>query len=476
MKIYMMGVCGTGMGNLAIMLKQIGHDVIGSDTNIYPPMSTQLESAGIKILAGYNEENIKNTEIDVVVIGNVVRKTNPEAEYVLNNEIEYISMAEALNIFFMKDKNRFVVTGTHGKTTTSFILSTALESLGANPGFFIGGIPKNFSVMGRGTDSKYFVAEGDEYDTAFFDKKAKFLNYFPNYLIITSIEFDHADIYDNLEQIMNAFQQLVESMPEGGIIVYNKDDKNVLELIENSNIRAKVVSYGASENSKYFYHKVHIGGETALSSYLSFFIGEDEVRLKVPGKHNILNAVSVYAVLKELGFEGAGIAKGISEFKGVKRRQDIIYTIGDITVIDDFAHHPTAVDLTIEAIREWYPSRRLWAIFEPRTATTRTNQIEPELIKALQQADRVIIAPVNQPERVEEANRLSPSRVSNVLHGMGVISYAPENVDKIIETLMKEVHPKDVILIMSNGGFGGIYKKLKEQLKEVFNGVLENRG
>ena len=471
----MMGICGTGMGNLAIMLKSLGHQIIGSDEGVYPPMSTQLEKAGIILFAGFNEDNIKNSDFDLVIIGNVIRQTNPEAQFVLNNNVDYMSMAEALNFFFMKDKDRFVVAGTHGKTTTSFILTTALEELDAKPGFFIGGIPKNFGVMGRGTDSNSFVIEGDEYDTAFFDKKAKFLNYYPKYLIITSIEYDHADIYDNLEQIMDAFKSLTEMMPKDGLIIYNRDDKNVLSLIENSEIKAKTVSYGISDSSDYKYHKFYVNGE-GQDTNISFFVNDRELKLKVPGKHNVSNATAVYALLKELNFDETKIIQGLFNFRGVKRRQDIIYTIGDITVIDDFAHHPTAVSLTIEAIKEWYPNRRLWAIFEPRTATTRTKLVEPALINSLKEANIVIVAPVHQPERVKEIDRLSPQRIANTLNREGLTAYAPNAVSEIVAKIVKEAKSKDVILVMSNGGFGGIYKKLEIALKEVFNGILENRG
>ena len=464
--VYMVGICGTGMGNLALMLKNKGYYVSGSDSNIYPPMSTVLENAGIKILKGYSEENIKELP-DIAIIGNVVRRDNPEAQYLINKGANYYSMPQALRKFFFEDKQTVVVTGTHGKTTTSFMSAWLLETAKLKPGFFIGGVPKDFDTMGRPAQGDHFVIEGDEYDTAFFDKASKFFHYNPKFLIINGIEFDHADIFADINSIKSAFEKLIKMMPTNGVIVYNFDDKNVLDII--SKAPCKTVSFSKLSNKADFYLKDIRVDHTKSTPKLKFNVDNNRetkgYELSMPGIHNALNATAVIALSKELDINYDDVFKALSSFSGVKRRQDVYGLSGDRIIIDDFAHHPTAMAYSIDAINEWYKPRTVWCLYEPRSATSRTNILQPEVIKALSIAKHVLIAPVNQPERVEVQKRFDPDFVSSELRKKGVDANACASVDEMVDHLAKKTNKGDVILLMSNGGFGGIYQKLMEAFK-----------
>ena len=464
--IYIVGICGTGMGNLAMMLKKQGYNVIGSDLNVYPPMSTVLENAGVKILQGYKEDNIKELP-DIAIIGNVVRRDNPEAQLLINKGVKYYSMPQALSEFFFKDKTTVVVTGTHGKTTTSFMAAWLLENAGKKPGFFIGGVPKDFETMGRPAQGDYFVIEGDEYDTAFFDKAAKFFHYKPQYLIINCIEFDHADIYPDLQSIKNAFGKLISMMPTDGVIIYNAQDNNIKDLLHLA--KCKVVSFSADGKTKADYQASNLkivhgdivkNTEPKLNFDMTSNGNKELFTLGVPGVHNVLNAVAVIALSHEMGLSTETTKKALSSFKGVKRRQEVYGVAGGRIIIDDFAHHPTALSYTIDAIKEWYYPRKVWCLFEARSATSRTNILQNEVIEALSKAEKLILPPVNQPERVEESKRFNPEYVCKVLRDRGVDARTLAGVDEIVDYLSKNTASGDVILIMSNGGFGGIYEKL----------------
>jgi UDP-N-acetylmuramate: L-alanyl-gamma-D-glutamyl-meso-diaminopimelate ligase len=470
-KIYMVGICGTGMGNLALMLKKKGYDVTGSDSNIYPPMSTVLENAGIKILNGYKEENINNLP-DIAIIGNVVSRGNVEAQKLMNSDVTYYSMPEALRMFFFDNKETVVVTGTHGKTTTSFMVAWMLENAGLKPGFFIGGVPKDFETMGRAAEGEHFVIEGDEYDTAFFDKESKFFHYNAKYLIINGIEFDHADIFPDLQTIKNAFKKLIGMVPKNGVIVYNAEDKNVKDIIGNAN--CKTVSFSASDTPADFTAKdikiIHGDMENDVEPRLTFNVQNNSSKtafeLKIPGHHNVLNATAVIALSKQLGISKDKVHHALASFSGVKRRQDVYGVSGGRIIIDDFAHHPTAMAYTINAIKEWYYPRKVWCLYEPRSATSRTNILQNEVIDALSNAENMLLAPVNQPERVPVEKRFDPELVSEKLRGKGVNATTYKNIDDMIDYLAQNTSYGDVILIMSNGGFGGIYAKLMD----VFRG------
>ena len=467
--IYMVGICGTGMGNLAMMLKSKGYNIVGSDSNVYPPMSTVLENAGVKILQGYKEENI--TELpDFAIIGNVVRKDNPEAQLLINKGVQYYSMPQALSEFFFKDKETVVITGTHGKTTTSFMAAWLLEVAGKKPGFFIGGVPKNFDVMGRPAGGDNFVIEGDEYDTAFFDKASKFFHYKPTYLIINCIEFDHADIFPDLKSIKDAFAKLITMMPSDGVIVYNAQDKNIRDIIFLA--KCKTVSFSADGKTSADYQANNINVIHASVNNdqpkLSFDVTSNKEKinfcLSVPGLHNVLNAVAVIALADQMKLNTQTTKEALDSFKGVKRRQEVYGISGGRIIIDDFAHHPTAMSYTIDAIKEWYYPKKIWCLFEARSATSRTNILQNEVIDALSKAERIILPPVHQPERVEESKRFNPEYVCKVLRNRGVDAHNLGSVDEIVEYLVKNTSSGDVILIMSNGGFGGIYQKLMNAL------------
>lgn len=470
-KIYMVGICGTGMGNLALMLKRKGYDVTGSDSNVYPPMSTVLENAGIKILNGYKEENIYHLP-DIAIIGNVVRRDNVEAQKIINSDVTYHSMPEALRIFFFDDKETIVITGTHGKTTTSFMTAWMLENAGLKPGFFIGGVPKDFETMGRAAEGEHFVIEGDEYDTAFFDKESKFFHYKAKYLIINGIEFDHADIFPNIDAIKNAFKKLIGMIPADGVIVYNAEDKNVKDIIGNA--KCKTVSFGASDVPADFCAKnikvIHGDIEANTQPKLVFESHNNnsifKFELKIPGHHNVLNAMAVIALAKQLGISDEKVRHALSSFNGVKRRQDVYGISGGRIIIDDFAHHPTAMAYSINAIKDWYYPRKVWCLYEPRSATSRTNILQNEVIDALSNAENMLLAPVNQPERVAAEKRFDPDLVCKTLRAKGVNATTHKSVDDMVDYLKENTDFGDVILIMSNGGFGGIYSKLME----VFRG------
>jgi UDP-N-acetylmuramate: L-alanyl-gamma-D-glutamyl-meso-diaminopimelate ligase len=455
--IYILGICGTGMGTLAIMLKKEGYNVFGSDKNIYPPMSNTLKDNKIKILTGYKKENIKDN-YDLVIIGNVIRKDNEEANEIIKRKIPYISLPEAIKKFFIKDKKSIVVTGTHGKTTSSFMMSWVLENANKNPGFFVGGISKNFNISGRSTDSNYFVTEGDEYDTVYYDKVPKFYHYSTKYLIINSIEFDHIDIYKNIDEIKKVFLNLIKMIPSDGVIVYNYDDKNIKDLIKHA--KCKTISFSRFNKNAYFYSSEEKIIYENKKTYMSFNVNNEEYRMQIPGTHNVLNALSVIAMAEYLKIKKDDIKKAFLSFKSVKRRQEVYGIVNGRIIIDDFAHHPSAVAYTIDAIKKWYKDKNIWCILEPRTATFRTNKLEDETIKALSNGDKIILSSVHLKDRVKEEERFSPKRVTERLKQIGKLCVYKENVNEILKYLKENTLKGDVILIMSNGGFDNIYEKL----------------
>lgn len=467
--IYLLGICGTGMGNFALMLKEKGYNVSGSDKDIYPPMSTKLISSGIEIKQGYSKDNLTQKP-DLVIIGNVIRRDNEEAVYVMENKIEHLSMPQALRKFFFDNKETIVVTGTHGKTTTSFFISWLLETAKLKPGFFIGGIPKNFSnLMGRGTDGKYFVIEGDEYDTVYYDKVPKFYHYNPKYLVINGIEFDHGDIYKDIESIIAVFEHLIKMVPSDGLIIYNADDSNVNKIITNA--KCKVLSFSSKNiNSDYFIRHSEVENNVDCNKNKYKFLlktpnGDKIFRTTMPGKHNILNAVVTIALAEHFKISDELINKTLETFSGVKRRLDVYAEVNGRIIMDDFAHHPTAISYSIDAVNTWYKDKKIWCVFEPRTATSRTNVLQPELIEALMNASNVLLAPVHQPERVELAKRFDPEYVCKILKEKDINAVNFKSVDDLIAYLLKNVKANELILIMSNGGFNNIYEKLVEGFK-----------
>ena len=435
--VHFVGICGTAMAGVAAMCRERGYQVTGSDQNVYPPMSTFLESRGIRILNGYRAENLDHRP-DLIVIGNAMKRGNPEIERILNDRLNYCSLPQLLREFFLRGKHNIVVAGTHGKTTTASLLAWVLESAGEAPGFLIGGIPNNFGTGARAGQGRYFVVEGDEYDTAFFDKRSKFVHYLPDTVILNNIEFDHADIFPDLAAVKRAFRQLVAVVPQRGLIIANGADANVREVVAGSQSRVR------------------------------FFTRDDFAGYTIPlaGEHNRHNAAAVAVCCAELGFSREQIQRGFDSFGGVKRRMEVRGEAAGVTVLDDFAHHPTALAETIRAIRQRYPARRLWALFEPRSNSTRRNIFQRELTEALSLADGVVVARVDRWNELAASERLDPERLVAELTARGKPAFYAPGADEIVAALLPRLRPGDVVAAFSNGGFGGVHEKLLARLRQ----------
>ncbi len=474
--IHFMGICGTAMGSLAGLLKDRGFKITGSDQNIYPPMSTQLESLGIPIYKGYKKENLE-PKPDFVVVGNVISSHFEEAQALLNSGIPFTSLPAALGEWVIEDRSCLVVAGTHGKTTTTSMASWVAEVCGYRPGFLIGGIPLNFPRSFRNpvddnSPEQLFVIEGDEYDTAFFDKVPKFVHYKPKYVILTSIEFDHADIYNNLDEVLVSFRKLLELIPEDGCLVYNKEDENIQKIL--SSCRAKKISYGMSDGQYRVSDRANLVGRNQFSVHYyeesAGATGHEDFRsvadlaLKSFGPHNTMNALAVYAMSRELGWTNSKVLQAFADFKGVKRRQEIIGEKNNVTVVEDFAHHPTAVSLTLDCMREQFPQRRVISIFEPRSATSRRRVFELEFAQALAKSDVVLLPRAFDQEKIKEEERFSSERVVEILKSQNHQAHYCSDHSEILSNLKEIMAPGDVVLIMSNGGFGGIYEEILKLL------------
>ncbi|RMD99764.1 MAG: UDP-N-acetylmuramate:L-alanyl-gamma-D-glutamyl-meso-diaminopimelate ligase, partial [Calditrichaeota bacterium] len=407
-RIYLIAICGTGMASLAAMLKSKGYEVWGSDENIYPPMSTFLEEQQIPVLKGFNPAHLSPPP-DLVVIGNAMSRGNAEVEYVLNEKIPYTSLPAALREFFIRGKYACVVTGTHGKTTTASMLAWILQHAGKAPNFFIGGIPENFGQGFQLTGGKYFVIEGDEYDSAFFDKSPKFLHYLPDLLIINNIEYDHADIYRNLEEIKTAFHRLIRIIPGKGHIIANNDDPVVKELVQT--VYSQLHLFGEAGAAPWQFADVQFTAAGTKFKVVHRAKELCEIEMGLNGLHNVRNALAAFVAATQLGLSPAEIAAGLRTFKGVRRRLTQIAEIDNIKIFDDFAHHATAVRETLRGLRARYPERRIWAIFEPRTASAKRKFFEAQYYQAFDAADKAVIAPLDRPGKVPEAERLSVSRI-----------------------------------------------------------------
>jgi UDP-N-acetylmuramate: L-alanyl-gamma-D-glutamyl-meso-diaminopimelate ligase len=455
----MLGIGGTGMGSLARLLVDIGHSVTGTDGKIYPPMSDQLSELGIEPFEGYDAANIDRANPDLVIIGNVIRSENPEAVEVLRQKLSVKSMPSAIEDIFLGDKTPLVIAGTHGKTTLTSLIAWLLESAEMKPGFMVGGVPLNFKKSARPGEGPHFVIEGDEYDSAFFDKGPKFLHYRPEALILTSIEFDHADIYQNLEHILKSFRQLIAIMPPAGIIIANGDDERITEIVKNAPCR--VITYGLSGDAMCHPTDIEISDKGT-----SFKLSGLDNKFRVPmwGKHNLMNVTAALSLLTELGIEPEKLAMGLLSFLGVKRRQETIYDDKGVTIIEDFAHHPTAVGKTIEAMKMRFPDRKVWAIFEPRSNTSRRNIFQEEFAEALSKADHAIIAGVHRAAELKPDERLKPDEIVSVLNKHGIDAHHISDTKLIIEHISRGIKHGDVILIMSNGGFDGLPSKLVDAM------------
>ncbi|MCS7063060.1 MAG: UDP-N-acetylmuramate:L-alanyl-gamma-D-glutamyl-meso-diaminopimelate ligase [Methylacidiphilales bacterium] len=457
---HFIGICGTAMGAVAAMLKRQGYKVTGSDEQIYPPMSTFLENEGISVQKGYRPENLPGDPSSIIIVGNTIKRGNPEIEAVLNQKRFYISLPEALKTYFLRGKRNVVITGTHGKTTTTSITAWLLESAQLHPSFLIGGIPENFGLGCRHVQSDFWILEGDEYDTAFFDKRSKFIHYLPEIVVINNIEFDHADIYENLDAIKLSFRRLMNIIPQNGLVIYNADDTHACEVA--STALAKKIGVSMRKNSGV----QNISDIQLHPQYSAFTYLNQRFTLPMAGEINIRNAAMAITVAQHLGIPLHQIAIALREFKGVRRRQQHRGEVNGIHVIDDFGHHPTAIRETIRAIRQQYPRSRIWAIFEPRSNTTRRAVFQNILPDALATADAVIVAQVAALQQIPENERLNPERVVKDIQAKGVPAYYEPHVDAIIQRVLSTAQVNDVLLILSNGGFDQIHDKLLHALAE----------
>lgn len=463
MKIYFIGICGTAMGNGALLLREMGYEVSGSDENVYPPMSDLLEASGITVYKGYDPAHIKSAKPDLVVIGNAMSRGNVEVEFTLTEKIRYTSLAQLLKEYVIQGKESVVVSGTHGKTTTSALAAWVFESAGLDPNFLVGGVLENF---GRGYQarpkSRYVILEGDEYDTAFFDKRSKFLHYLPTTLIVNNIEFDHADIFSSLDEIKLSFRRLVNLVPQKGIVIANGDDVNVKEIIHNS--IASVETFGTSATCSWQ------ASNMSYASYSSRFDvihnGKKEITLEVNllGEFNIMNALAVTIAARRHGISYEAIGKAFSTFKNVKRRLEFKGEFGGVKVYDDFAHHPTAIRETLKAFRTKYPKQKIIAIFEPRSNTTRRNIFQKELADCFAGADAVFISQIARLHLLDESERLDPEKVMVDIRAQGKEAFYLPDAETISIKTSEIAKSGDVIIVMSNGSFGGIHEMLKKKL------------
>ena len=449
------------MATLAALLKSRGLDVRGSDQNVYPPMSDFLEQQGIKALQGYRPEHI-TSELDLVIVGNAISRGNPELEEVLDRKIRYCSLPEAIRDHFLWGARSVVIAGTHGKTTTTSLTGWLLAHGGADPNVFIGGIAENFESSYRIGGGREFVIEGDEYDSAFFDKTAKFLKYLPDIAVVNNIEYDHADIYPDLDAIRLAFQRFVNLVPRRGLLLLGADNTEALALKPRA--RCKVETFGLSDGADWQAHDLRINSTSTAFSVRrqGTAIGSFEVPLL--GAYNVRNALAAIAVGSAVGVNIDTLAEGLRRFRGVRRRLELRGTADGVSVYDDFAHHPTAIGETLAGVRSAYPGRRLWAIFEPRSATACRRIFHGEFARALAGADRVVLPAVFR-STLPEDQRLSPEALVADLRASGVDARFIPRVDDIVGTVARDARPGDLVVVMSNGGFEGIHQKLLTALQ-----------
>jgi UDP-N-acetylmuramate: L-alanyl-gamma-D-glutamyl-meso-diaminopimelate ligase len=482
--IHLIGICGTAMASLAGMLQAQGHRITGSDAAAYPPMSDVLAALGIPLLQPYAEANL-DPRPELVIVGNAISRGNVDLEYVLDHRIPFTSMAAVLHDEFLPGRESLVVAGTHGKTTTTSMLAWIYEVASRTqprfaPSFLIGGVAENFgtSFMLRpfveGARQPLLI-EGDEYDTAFFDKGPKFLHYFPDAAILTHVEFDHADIYPDLAAVKTAFKRLVNLVPRRGRLVAFDGSENVSECVGRA--FCAVERYGFAPGSHWRVQNMRHDG--SATSWILLRGGEPFAELALPmaGEHNALNATAAAALAAGQGIPTAAIAEALATFRSVKRRLEVRAEVGGVTIIDDFAHHPTAIRETLRALRTAYPQtgsgeRRLWAILEPRSNTLRRNVFEGALVESLALADRVVLAAVFQSEAIPASERLHPENVVAALRARGVEAAMQADADAIVAAIAPELRAGDVVAILSNGGFGRIYEKLPQALARLTKPTL----
>jgi UDP-N-acetylmuramate: L-alanyl-gamma-D-glutamyl-meso-diaminopimelate ligase len=455
--VHFIGIGGTAMASAAVAMHELGYQVTGSDQDvIYPPMSTFLAERSIRVMAGYAEVNLAHRP-DLVVVGNAISRGNPEAEAVLERKLRYCSLPELLKEFFIRGRRSLVVTGTHGKTTTASLLAWVLESAGLNPSFLIGGIPRNLGQGARFTNSEWFVIEGDEYDTAFFDKRSKFVHYLPEVAIVNNLEFDHADIFPTLADIQLSFRRFIHLIPRNGLLLANGDETNITPLLDVRHCPVKRFGLGAANELK-------ASGLVLRDDSSEFELGGTRFRIPMVGELNVRNALAVTAAARHCGIRDSAIQTAFDSFLSVKRRMEVRGEAGGVTVIDDFGHHPTAIRETVRALRVKFPGRRIWAVFEPRSNTTRRNVFQQELVDALERADAVVVAEVARLEQLPMGERLNPEKLMQDLRLTGKPAAYLPTVESIVDHVGSGARPGDVVCVFSNGGFGDIHNRLLARL------------
>jgi UDP-N-acetylmuramate: L-alanyl-gamma-D-glutamyl-meso-diaminopimelate ligase len=463
--VHMLGVAGSAMAPVAGMLKERGFHVTGSDVNVYPPASTLLNALGIRWNEGYRAENLKPAP-DLTVIGNAISRGNPEIEYILDEKIPYCSMPQLLEEYFLPGRSPLVVAGTHGKTTTTAMLAWIFHTAGRRPDFLIGGVAPNFGERSYGLGGgEEFIIEGDEYDTAFFDKAPKFLHYHPDELILTSLEYDHADIYPDLASIALQFQRLVNLVPRRGRILIWADSKGLDDVTAKA--FCPVETFGLTAEADWC--AGDISWRDSATEFRVAHRGREVVYVRLPmaGRHNVLDALAAIALASGRDVPASAIHEALATFKSVRRRMEVKGEPGGVLVVEDFAHHPTAIGLTLEATRTRWPGRKIWAAVEPRSNTMRRKVFQDALPQALSAADAVLFGPVNRASMLEEADRLSPEAIAKSIRSRGRAATACSSSEEISEYLAANATPGDIILIMSNGGFDGLTAKLLEKLGAV---------
>lgn len=463
--LHFMGIAGTAMGALAVMMKDRGYTVTGSDTGCYPPMSDVLAAAGIPVMQGFEAHHLDHGP-DLVVVGNVIRASYAEAEALIARDLPYLSLPELLGEAFLRHRHAVVIAGTHGKTTTTALTAWLLASAGRDPGWLVGGVAPDLGRSARAGDGPEFVIEGDEYDTAWFDKVPKFVHYHPRTAVLTSVELDHIDIYDDLDAVRAAFRLLIDRLPEDGLLVARGDDPEVRALAAHA--RCPVWRYGPDQPWDGRIERVDPATGTMDFTVLRDGVALGTFTSRLVGEHNLANQVAAAAVATSRGVEPAQLAAAFRMFRGIKRRQEVLGEPGDVTVLDDFAHHPTAVRVTLEALRTRFGGRRLWAIFEPRSATSRRNVFQDAYAEAFDAADRVVLAPPYDTSRIEEDGRFSSQVLARALTARGVDAEVLPDAPTIAAVVAAQAMPHDVVAILSNGGFGGLHGRLLDALTERF--------
>jgi UDP-N-acetylmuramate: L-alanyl-gamma-D-glutamyl-meso-diaminopimelate ligase len=462
---YFIGIAGSAMAGVAAALKEQGHTISGSDNGVYPPMSTFLAEQEIPYQDSFDAEHIAAlSPATIVVIGNAMSRGNAEVETVLTRRLPYTSLAALVGSEMIRGNTSIVIAGTHGKSTTSSLAAWVLESAGRQPGFLIGGIPENFGQGCRLAQPEgVFVTEGDEYDTALFDKRSKFVHYHPDIAVINNVEFDHADIFDNLDHVKRSFRQFVNIVPGNGLLIVNGDDIHAMDVVRDAH--TPILTVGCGEICDLLGSDIRFaGGRTAFTVIDTRAGGEQRFRIPLAGEFNVRNALAVIAAARHLGVTDTEIQQGFDSFLSIRRRMEVIAEHNGITLIDDFAHHPTALKLTLGALRASYPGRRLVVCFEPRSNTTTRNIYQKEITKALALAEVAVIGAIDRPHRYREDERLSPPQIAEDLEMLGRVARAIPDATEMVEWVSAIMQPGDVIALCSNGKFGGAHAMMKEKV------------